>query len=373
VMMEISETINKLRSEGRTISHDAGFSKNTDDDIDQEKLNQGISFLHRNFFSMFVSMLTGLLTLMYIETIAAVLYVTNKSNSSILSFSRYLSTLNHTISWYKDFPKLIQSTAKVRQLHRQASLMKSFTQYEMVVTQWAFVGPVLLWPDKLGISERESDQEGLVYVMYLVGRELGICEEFNMCRGDLARVKQYSQAILDQEIKPAFCDNSASATCRDLSDHLLNGIHILNPFINPLSFKSWALTTVHETDDVVDIKSLDNFSLLMYKLQLTVFKLFHFPVIGSVLRMLGNSLMQLNIFLATEKQEMIVNHHQQSLEQSRSEKDMRLDMMIGVIMIPVLIIMSLAEAVCRQLLQHRSELIIFSMVTIFSVILLSNF
>ena len=59
VMMEISETINKLRSEGRTISHDAGFSKNTDDDIDQEKLNQGISFLHRNFFSMFVSMLTG--------------------------------------------------------------------------------------------------------------------------------------------------------------------------------------------------------------------------------------------------------------------------------------------------------------------------
>ena len=211
--------------------------------------------------------------------------------------------------------------------------------------------------------------------------------------------------LLTQEIKPAFCDNSASGTCRDLSDHLLNGIHILNPFINPLSFKSWALTTVHETDDVVDIKSLDNFSLLMYKLQLTVFKLFHFPgnqsmthpdqpmtqpdlsmtphdqsvtnlhvsVIGSVLRMLGNSLMQLNIFLATEKQEMIVNHHQQSLQQSRSEKDMRLDMMIGVIMIPVLIIMSLAEAVCRQLLQHRAELIIFSMVTIFSVILLSNF
>ena len=40
------------------------------------------------------------------------------------------------------------------------------------MTQWAFVGPVLLWPDKLGISERESDQEGLVYVMYLVGREV---------------------------------------------------------------------------------------------------------------------------------------------------------------------------------------------------------
>ena len=31
-------------------------------------------------------------------------------------------------------------------------LVRKFSQYEMVVTQWAFVGPALLWPDKLGIS-----------------------------------------------------------------------------------------------------------------------------------------------------------------------------------------------------------------------------
>ena len=44
---------------------------------------------------------SGLLSLMYIETIALVLEVTDKSNSAPLSFSRYLSTLNHTLAWYR--------------------------------------------------------------------------------------------------------------------------------------------------------------------------------------------------------------------------------------------------------------------------------
>ena len=58
-----------LRSEGRRLGHDHGYSKETSLghgysketslDIDEEKLKRGISFLHRNFFSVFVSMLTG--------------------------------------------------------------------------------------------------------------------------------------------------------------------------------------------------------------------------------------------------------------------------------------------------------------------------
>ena len=86
----------------------------------------------------------------------------------------------------------------MRYLHKQASQLKSFSQYEMVVTQWAFVGPLVVWPDKLGIGGDDGGLDGLVYVMYLVGRELGICEEFNMCRGDMEAVRQYSRDILEQ-------------------------------------------------------------------------------------------------------------------------------------------------------------------------------
>ena len=37
--------------------------------------------------------------------------------------------------------------------------VRMFSQYEMVVTQWAFVGPTLLWPDKLGISVTSPETE----------------------------------------------------------------------------------------------------------------------------------------------------------------------------------------------------------------------
>ena len=37
--------------------------------------------------------------------------------------------------------------------------VRNFSQYEMVVTQWAFVGPALLWPDKLGISLTSPESE----------------------------------------------------------------------------------------------------------------------------------------------------------------------------------------------------------------------
>ena len=198
-----SEKFALLISRGKDLPHDHGVSDNTEAipeaRCNEEKLGKGISFFTRNFFSMFVSMLTGLLSLMYIDTIATVLDATNKSNSPALSFQRYLSTISHTVQWYRDLPSLIKSTARVRLLHRQAASLKNFTQYEMVVTQWAFVGPVLLWPDRLGVERSsEGDIEGALQVMMVVGRQLGISDQFNLCRGDRQHCTEYARLILEQ-------------------------------------------------------------------------------------------------------------------------------------------------------------------------------
>ena len=197
-----AEKLELLMSRGKLLPHDAGLSNTECDsmeELSEEKLRKGISFFSRNFFSMFVSMLTGLLSLMYIETIASVLYTTNKSSSGVLSFQRYLSTISHTVQWYRDLPSLIKSTARVRLLHRQAASLRNFTQYEMVVTQWAFLGPVLLWPDRLGVERSsEGDIEGALQVMMVVGRQLGISDQFNLCRGDRQHCTEYARLILEQ-------------------------------------------------------------------------------------------------------------------------------------------------------------------------------
>ena len=101
---EANARLNLLRTEGRSAGHDEGVttrSEEEEEDLDLARLQRGISYFRHNFFSMFVAMLTGLLTLMYVETIAAVLEATKRSGSAPLSFSRYLSTLNHTLAWYK--------------------------------------------------------------------------------------------------------------------------------------------------------------------------------------------------------------------------------------------------------------------------------
>ena len=63
--------LNLLRTVGRSQSHDEGLTQRAtqrtedgdegemEDDIDIEKINKGIQFFSDNFFSMFVSMLTG--------------------------------------------------------------------------------------------------------------------------------------------------------------------------------------------------------------------------------------------------------------------------------------------------------------------------
>ena len=69
----------------------------------------------------------------------------------------------------------------------------------MVVTQWAFIGPVLLWPDQLGFDRRGREEvEGALYVMMLVGRQLGISDQLNLCLGDREHCTQYSRLILEK-------------------------------------------------------------------------------------------------------------------------------------------------------------------------------
>jgi len=376
-----------LRSEGRKCPHDHGFKKSENqthsdnwdnlsevNNIDILKLNKGISFFQQNFFSMFVSMLTGLLSLMYIESIAVVLDTTKKSNSAPLSFTRYLSTLNHTLAWYKDIPDLLKSTSKVRQLHRKASKQKNFSQYEMVITQWAFVGPAVLWPEKLGIDCRRSEGlEGLICVMFHVGKQLGICDEFNLCDGSYQEVKDYCKTILEQEIQPTFLSNNSSDVSKQLSKSLLDGVHILNPFIIQDGFRAWTDVTVNYTS-VEDVNHLDPFSNIMFRLQLKVLQLFHVPILGSILRFFSNNLMKLNIYLATDWQEYIAAAGSK-IETSDEKTEARLEirpmlmLMQAFIIIPGMVLISFSSFMLEKIRVIRSEMLIFGLVSFILIFL----
>ena len=85
--------------------------------------------------------LLGLLSLLYIPSIVEVLFNTGKSSTPELAFQRYLRTLNNVIKWYGLKPsQRIKSLDFVRRTHAQVAKKENMTQYDMVITQWAFIG-----------------------------------------------------------------------------------------------------------------------------------------------------------------------------------------------------------------------------------------
>ena len=106
----------------------------------------------------------------------------------------------------------------------------------------------------------------------------------------------------------------------------------------------------------------------MYKLQLKVFQLFHVPLLGTVLRVLANNLMRLNIFLATEYQQQIVEAEEM---RDKVETNKYFAVITSVFVISILVTLSLLKVVQTSLHKIRSEIILLCAVSILSVVIFS--
>jgi hypothetical protein len=109
---------------------------------------------------------------MYIPNSVEVLFNTGKSATPLLAFQRYLRTMNHVLKWYGLKPsQQIKSLNYVRRTHAQVAKKENMTQYDMVITQWAFFAPALLKPWPLGLdSVSDKELNSLKYVIYCVGQ-----------------------------------------------------------------------------------------------------------------------------------------------------------------------------------------------------------
>ena len=159
-----------LISEGKLRPHDT--KRDVLREIDSDLTEKGCKMFRENVFSMFVCMLSGLFTLMYIPTIVKVLHNTGQSSTPETAFRRYLKTLNHMLRWYDETPQERNESLKiVRKVHANVAAKNPMTQYDMVLTQWAFVAPVLLKPLEFGVSHQEKEGfDGLRYIIFLVGQ-----------------------------------------------------------------------------------------------------------------------------------------------------------------------------------------------------------
>lgn len=278
------------------------YSESDEASGEVENHDKASDFFHSNLFLMFVTMLSGLYSLLYVPTIAQVLKETRITDTAVKAFARYNETLNHILRWYSySGEDRMKSLKKVRKLHdntvrRILNIDGGIpvSQHDLVVTQWAFIGPILVMPEGFGFSNVSDEKlHPVMQLMYCVGRELGIKNEYNVCQGTVQDARAYAKDILNEIIVPNL---SAKSDPQGLGGPLIRGANILNPLIHPEAFPLWIKQTYgcHNEDSKLSWKG----SLILAFLNFVFHYLLYFRISRFMFLWIFNLLMRLNIFLA---------------------------------------------------------------------------
>lgn len=133
------------------------------------------------------SSFSGLLTILAVPTILKILIFTDKSSSTYTAYKRYVQTIYHALTWYRnDFrpgTKAWKSLEAVRKMHFNATTVASknkvgiVSQKDMAVTQFGFMGFTLLSSQKIGMFLGEAEKECIMHFWRVQGFLLGIKDE----------------------------------------------------------------------------------------------------------------------------------------------------------------------------------------------------
>uniref|UniRef100_A0A182JV93 ER-bound oxygenase mpaB/mpaB'/Rubber oxygenase catalytic domain-containing protein n=1 Tax=Anopheles christyi TaxID=43041 RepID=A0A182JV93_9DIPT len=203
-------------------------------------IHRAQEYFKRNFYAMFVGKLCGLLAIITIPSILRVLVHTNQSSEPRTAFRRYVSTIMHTLEWYyEDFiptSRAWKSITFVRKTHagvsRQASSVQPgmiISQRDMAITQFGFVGYIIISHRKLGVQYDPADMEAFVHLWRVIGHMMGIEDRFNACTDRFETTEQRMSLIANEILKPALLNHTAEFV--KMGKALIEGLWCFNPFI----------------------------------------------------------------------------------------------------------------------------------------------
>lgn len=222
--MEIKERLVKLESEGKTVE-----STSEAIDINQEpayfevkRFKRAQATCQKYYTNLSMGSSTGLLLLMQIECILVPLLKTGKSRTVPDLYDRYVATAKYIrklyeTSFYDQSSEGWRYINLVRSMHQRIhQLMKEDTdftqtppnvwvnQYDMGLTQFAFVGLFMLKPKKCGAyCVTRAELSDIAYYWRVLSYYLGIEERFNLFvyHDDLDKQLEYLSLILEHQNK----------------------------------------------------------------------------------------------------------------------------------------------------------------------------
>ncbi|XP_059611033.1 uncharacterized protein LOC132257968 [Phlebotomus argentipes] len=211
---------------------------------DKVKYERARKFYFDNIYGFFISNLTGLVSILAIQSILKVLICTKQSSTPKTAYRRYLATILHVVNFYSANPdansKCYKSIAAVRKKHIKSSKYAekhnsgSITQKDMALTQFGFLGFVLVQPKMMGIRENGENFEALVHLWRVVGYMLGIDNEFNICTDSLSTTLPRLRLMVAEILVP--CLKNQPPHFHEMVQSMIEGLWCFNPFLTTPAF-----------------------------------------------------------------------------------------------------------------------------------------
>lgn len=140
-----------------------------------------------NFFAMFFGMYCGLLAILAIPSILNVLVHTKKSSSDMTAYKRYMETIYHTLTWFRNDLQpgttAWKSLSAVRKFHLSASRSAKgakvgfISQRDMAITQYGFIGFSIIGQTMIGVQGSREEMDDYCHLWRVLGHVLGISDE----------------------------------------------------------------------------------------------------------------------------------------------------------------------------------------------------
>ncbi|XP_021701928.1 uncharacterized protein LOC5577106 [Aedes aegypti] len=210
--------------------------------FNEQKFKRAQHYFRQNFAAIYYGTICGLLASLSIPSILnALVFSTGGKPSFRVAARRYLGALKHTVNWYCDDLASMksgswQSLNHVRQVHstiqRRATARNYrviISQRDMAITQFAFIGFVILEPSKLGAQNEPADLDAMCHFWRVLGYLLGMEDKFNLCDSD-EESRTRMRDLLENFIKPSF--EQRTEKCEDAYRMLLGGLWCFNVLLD---------------------------------------------------------------------------------------------------------------------------------------------
>lgn len=214
-------------------------------------------------FSPSISAIVGLSYLVQLPTILPPLLYTKKSESVCALFSRYLDTLKYVKQWnetdifdpesdgykglvavrsmHRHINKVMNATAGVHSMPSSVAPNVWVSQYDMVITQWAFYGLLLMFPEDCALYHvTEEEIYEIVYSWRVISHFIGIDDRFSLWCENLDKTQQLCHLIFDEVYRPVLeKDDRESVGSKMAEDIFTSMTPLLGPYTGQVANKYW--------------------------------------------------------------------------------------------------------------------------------------